>query len=51
MTKTVNDPSDFAEEALAGFCDMHAFAGPTGPDVADGALMGNIKILNDFETR
>ncbi|MFJ6157571.1 dihydroxyacetone kinase family protein [Pseudarthrobacter sp. NPDC092184] len=24
MTKIFNDPSDFAEEALAGFCDVHA---------------------------
>ncbi|WP_350001168.1 dihydroxyacetone kinase family protein [Pseudarthrobacter sp. WHRI 8279] len=24
MTKIFNDPSDFAEEALAGFCDAHA---------------------------
>ena len=50
MTKIVNDPSDFAREALVGFCDIHAFAGLTGADVADGALMGNIKVLSDFET-
>lgn len=24
MTKIFNDPSDFAEEALAGFCDIHS---------------------------
>src|SRR6476661_3405645 len=24
MTKIFNDPSDFAEEALAGFCDVHS---------------------------
>ena len=24
MTRIFNDPSDFAEEALAGFCDVHA---------------------------
>jgi dihydroxyacetone kinase len=24
MTKIFNDPSDFAEEALSGFCDVHA---------------------------
>lgn len=24
MTKIFNDPSDFAEEALAGFCDLHS---------------------------
>ena len=24
MTRIFNDPSDFAEEALAGFCDIHA---------------------------
>jgi len=24
MTRIFNDPSDFAEEALAGFCDLHA---------------------------
>lgn len=24
MTKIFNDPSEFAEEALAGFCDVHS---------------------------
>jgi len=24
MTRIFNNPSDFAEEALAGFCDVHA---------------------------
>ena len=24
MTRMFNNPSDFAEEALAGFCDVHA---------------------------
>ena len=24
MTKIFNDPSQFAEEALAGFCDVHS---------------------------
>jgi dihydroxyacetone kinase len=24
MTKIFNDPSEFAEEALAGFCDIHS---------------------------
>ena len=24
MTRIVNDPADFADEALAGFCDLHA---------------------------
>ena len=24
MTKIFNDPSNFAEEALAGFCDVHS---------------------------
>src|SRR6478752_8121083 len=39
MTRVFNNPSDFAEEALAGFCDVHA---NLVRQVPGGAVVGNI---------
>ena len=38
MTRIFNDPSDFAEEALAGFCDIHSHLVRQVPGAVDVGL-------------